>query len=454
MTELYREPQFVPALGTSAPTRPPAYRLREKLANTHPPASQQVISWLLLWPVLSQIARQTVYFSGPARTAEAYQYGPAMAGARGAHPDLYVYLFFLLGFVLVGHRQVWAALKANLLIPALLALAVCSALWSKAPIITLQMCIQVGLCTLFACYLSARMTSERLMSLMMFFGVIAAGLSILFALVLPRYGITAGSTGAWQGITSQKNALGTDMAFLLTPVFFTDKYGRGRKLLYSMVLLFLIYKCQSRGAWCDTAAMLFFVASLGFLRRMRARELAPILLVTATAGAVAVALAVHFWPLLAAAMGKDPSMTGRTDIYAECFRSVMKRPLLGYGFGAFWYAGNPEVRRIGLAINWPGIGYAENGLLELALETGFLGAAMVVAMMAKAAKQGIRLLRSSQYSPRTGWFLTILFLVAVTNIDAGWFMTSETLDWVLLLIACIGLNKETHAPQQATATAG
>jgi exopolysaccharide production protein ExoQ len=444
MTELYREPQFVTAPGTSVPTRPRGYRLRDKLAGFDTPVSHQIISWLLLWPVLSQIARQTVYFSGPARTTEAYRNGAAMAGARGAHPDLYVYLFFLVGFVLVGYRQVWAVLRANLIIPALLALAVCSALWSVSPIITLQMWIQVGLCTLFACYLSARMTSERLMSLMMFFGVVAAALSLLFALVLPRYAITDGATGAWQGICSQKNALGTSMAFLLTPVFFTDKYGIGRKLLYSTVLLFLIFKSQSRGAWCDTAAMLLFVASLNLLRKMRARELVPILLVAATAGVVALALAVHFWPLLAAAMGKDPSMTGRTEIYAEVWRSIMKRPVLGYGFGAFWYAGNFEVKRIALAIGWPNIGYAENGFLELALEMGLLGAGLVVVMMAKATVQGMRLLRSPQYSPRTGWFITMLFLVAITNIDAGWFMTSETLDWVVLLIACIGLNAETH----------
>ena len=188
--------------------------------------------------------------------------------------------------------------------------------------------------------------------------------------------------------------------------------------------------------------MLLFVGSLGLLRRMRARELAPILLVTATAGVITIGLAVHFWPLVAAAMGKDPSMTGRTEIYTEVLRSIMKRPVLGYGFGAFWYAGNFEVRRIALAIRWPNIGYAENGLLELALETGFLGAGLVVGMIVKAAVQGKRLLRSPQYSPRVGWFLTILFLVAVTNIDAGWFMTSETLDWVLLLISCIGLNRE------------
>jgi O-antigen ligase len=95
-----------------------------------------------------------------------------------------------------------------------------------------------------------------------------------------------------------------------------------------------------------------------------------------------------------------------------------------------------------LALGWPNIGYSENGILELALQTGFLGVGLVLAMIARAVAQGIRLLRSPHYSPRVGWFLTILFLAALTNVDAGWFMTSDTLDWVLIVVSCIGMNDE------------
>ena len=85
------------------------------------------------------------------------------------------------------------------------------------------MCVEVGLCTLFACYLSARYTTERFMQLLIFMGVIAALLSIFFALALPSYGIFQGyAGGAWQGICKHKNALGVSMAFLLTPIFFTN----------------------------------------------------------------------------------------------------------------------------------------------------------------------------------------------------------------------------------------
>jgi exopolysaccharide production protein ExoQ len=420
-----------------------SHLLRRREVPADAPVSWQVLSWLLFWPILTLIARQAVYFAGPARIAEAYQNGAAVAGARGSHYYLYVNALFLLGFVLAEHRQVWSKLKRNPLILAMLILAVCSALWSATPIVTLQMCIQVGLCTLFACYLSARYTTERLMQLVVFMGVAAALLSILFVLALPGYGLFQGyAGGAWQGICNHKNTLGISMAFLLSPVFFTDSYSRDRKLIYAALLLFLIYKSQSRGAWLDTAGLLLFVACLSLIRRVRTRELTLMLLVMTSVGLGTIALGVHFWPLLAAQMGKSASMSGRTGIYVEVWRSITKRPMLGYGFGSFWSPESAESHRIGLAIGWPNIGYAENGFLEVALQIGLVGVGLVIAMIAKAVFQGIRLLRSPHYSNSVGWFLTILFLAALTNIDAGWLMTSDTLDWVLILVSCIGMNDE------------
>jgi exopolysaccharide production protein ExoQ len=423
-------------------SNPRPFRLRqiENLATT--PVSQQVFTWLLFWPFLTLIARQAVYLAGPARSAEVYQDVSAMA-ARGPHNYIYVNLVMLLGFVLAGHRQVLAVLQKNLLIVAMLALAVASALWSLSPRTTLQMCIQVGLCTLFACYLSARITAERLMQILMLMGVISALLSIVFALGLPAYGIFQGYGGnAWQGICSHKNTLGISMTFLLSPVFFTEAYSRGRKLLYSALILFLIIMSQSRGAWVDTIGMLCFVAWLNLVRRVRVRELKMILLLTATISVGTAVLVVHFWPLIAEGMGKSSSMSGRSGIYVEVFRSVMKHPLLGYGMGGFWYPGSLESKRIGLVLGWPNIGYSESGVLEVALQIGFIGVGVVGAFLAKAAFQGIRLVRSANYSPRIGWFVTILFLAALTNIEGGWFLTSETLDWVLILVSCIGLNNE------------
>jgi exopolysaccharide production protein ExoQ len=409
------------------------------------PISQELLTWLLFWPTLTLIARQTVYFSGPARLTSVYQNGAAMAGPAGSHLYVYVNLAFLLGIALAGHRLIWTTLKRNWLIPAMLGLAFCSVLWSPSRIISLQIFIEVGMCTLFGCYLSAKYDTERLMQFLLFMGTIAGLLSIFFAVAMPSYGHFQGyAPDAWQGICNHKNSLGISMAYLLSPIFFTNSYSRGRKILYSVLPLFLIYQSKSVGAWVDTAGMILFVSSIFLLRRLRAREFTLVVILSAILTAATLGIVVHFWLELTTFLGKDPSMTGRMPIYVEVWRSIMKHPMLGYGLGGFWYPGNFECQRIRLALRWPGIGYSENGLMELALQIGFVGVGLVVAMIGKAVVQGIRLLRSPSYSPRVGWFLTILLLATLTNIEAGWLLTADTLDWVLILVACIGLNAETR----------
>jgi hypothetical protein len=67
--------------------------------------------------------------------------------------------------------------------------------------------------------------------------------------------------------------------------------------------------------------------------------------------------------------------------------------------------------------------------------------------------QAVRLLRSPFYTPRVGWFLTILVLAALTNIDAGWLLATGNLDWVMILIACLGLQAETNRARAAQTAA-
>src|SRR5258708_9297846 len=103
MRQLYPEPEFVTAHTTGVSAIPAAYQPREMLSRAYTPVSQEVLSWLLFWPLLTLIARQAVYFSGPARTAEAFQNGAAMAGRSGAPYHFYLDLLFLLWFLLAWY---------------------------------------------------------------------------------------------------------------------------------------------------------------------------------------------------------------------------------------------------------------------------------------------------------------------------------------------------------------
>jgi O-antigen ligase len=401
--------------------------------------SLPLLTALLFWPLLTLIARQTVYFSGPAHSSYAILYG----AARGSRVFLYLNYAILGAFVAVGWPGIWIRLKQNLLLSGTLVLALSSVLWTSSVKITVQMFIEISLCTLFACYLSIRVSTRQFMQILMFMGVVASLLSVLFALALPSYGIFAGyGTSAWQGICTHKNTLGVSSAYLLLPAFFATQYSRSTRCAYGLLLVLLIFMSQSRGAWFYTLGVFAFVGWLHLYRRLRRSHALLLVLITGAICASLIVLIAAYFPSLAALVGKDPTMSGRFKIYKEVWLAIVKRPVLGYGLGGFWFPGSLESQRLGLAIGWANIGYSESGTLELALQIGALGVAFVLGMIATAIIRGVKLLRSPFYTPRVGWFLTILVLAMLTNIDAGWFLTADTLDWVLIIIACIGLNEE------------
>ena len=228
--------------------------------------SLPLLTALLFWPLLTLIARQTVYFSGPAHSSYAILYG----AARGSRIFLYLNYAILGAFVAVGWPGIWIRLKQNLLLSGTLALALSSVLWTSSVKITVQMFIEISLCTLFACYLSIRVSTRQLMQILMFMGVVASLLSALFAIALPSYGIFAGyGTSAWQGICTHKNTLGVSSAYLLLPAFFATNYSRALRCAYGLLLILLIFLSQSRGAWFYTLGVIVFVTWLHLYRRLR-----------------------------------------------------------------------------------------------------------------------------------------------------------------------------------------
>jgi O-antigen ligase len=356
-------------------------------------------------------------------------------------------LLALAAFVFAGHRKISRTLIHNKFVLLTLLFAASSALWSEDPPVTLRMSAELALSTCFACYLISRMSVANLMNLLMFVGTIAAIASTILALFFPRYGVFQGyAGGAWQGICIQKNTLGLSMAFLLTPVFFVRK-PLLLKLAYSALILFLIGMSQSRGAWVETAGVLVFVAWLAVYRRFKAKQ-SFLFLLMSFALLVALSLCCLLnLPALAILLGKDPTLTGRTAIYSAVLNSILKRPILGYGFGAFW-GFTQESASVGMAVGWSNIGYAENGLLELGLELGMVGVGLVALLFVRAFRQSIRLINSSQYNASVGWFSTLLVLEVLSNIESGWLMTANQIDWLLTLIAFLGLADEVRKLHQ------
>jgi exopolysaccharide production protein ExoQ len=408
--------------------------------------------WILLLPILYLAANGQLSITNfAANNGQMTQNGALLRTSQGIRPQIILYFLAMPTYLLLGYKSILRVAVANrwlLLAPAYAAL---TALWSADPLLTLRAAFELCMTTWFAFYLAERFSTERLMRILIFAGVVAAIASLLLVAFLPSAGVyQRDGSRAWQGICNHKNFLGVAMAFLLTPIFYT-RANSLFKICYAGLLLFLIVMSQSRGAWFITFGMLALVAWIRFFRRLRNNEKLLITLLSLLIAVGLVTVSIMYIGPLMSSIGKDPTMTGRTDIYVAVFKSILKKPFTGYGFGAFWFGINPESNNVAFDVHWPSIGYAENGLLEMWLELGAIGLLLILAPVVRAIQLCVRLLRSPFYNPRIGWFTTILFLELISNIEAGAILTPVTLNWTLTIIAVVGIMKEYR---QYTRTSG
>jgi O-antigen ligase len=71
-------------------------------------------------------------------------------------------------------------------------------------------------------------------------------------------------------------------------------------------------------------------------------------------------------------LGRDATLTGRTDIWIVLSDYIDQRPLLGYGYGAFWAPESDPGNWVREALQWDAP-TAHNGWLEVTLALGFVG---------------------------------------------------------------------------------
>lgn len=355
-------------------------------------------------------------------------------------------LTLLLTISCIRVGRVLSFLKNNGYLVAIVALATLSALWSQDPSRTLQRDVYFILNLCFAFYLTQRFSTIQVMRLLVAAGAIAIAASALLVLVVPKYGIfhdfQDGSAGL-QGIYNHKNELGAMTIFLLTPALFLPM-NRLLRFAYVSFSLLLIGLSQSRGAWIVCVAVLVFVAVLKLAQLFERRQRLAVQAVALAVSICCAAVVLASLPEILRLMHKDASWTGRIPIWSVLGESIAKRTLLGYGYNAFWLGPIGESGRVALAVRWTGIGYAENGIIELCLQLGGIGVLLFVLAYLQALYRLPRLMRWKSKSPELLWCACVLFLLAASNVAAGNIASYDSLDFLYFLVTLIAIGKYTR----------
>ncbi|HLJ80681.1 MAG TPA: O-antigen ligase family protein [Ktedonobacterales bacterium] len=321
--------------------------------------------------------------------------------------------------------------------PALLAaLAVASSLWSIDPLLTIRRSLPFALAGLFGLWFAARFSVARQMRILRLTGVALALATIALVILAPSLALdhTPGHAADWQGVFTQKNACGRIMVLATAVILFGARLTP-RRILCLGLFLFVLVMSGSRAAWGIEAALLLLWIAVLAARRSSARvrlliAVAAPLLVAAAAG-----LALRFSWQLMHLLDREPTLSGRTAIWTQVVHAIAQRPLLGYGYDAFWRGMQGPSLQIDTAVHFM-VEHAHNGFLEIALELGLAGLALFLLSWLLAWRRLWPLWHAGDLA-RVAFPLALLVLIALYDLEENTLLIYNGLFWPLY-VASLG----------------
>lgn len=343
---------------------------------------------------------------------------------------IYVITFALL---ILRWRRVLLILAEDKLISLIIIFAVASVLWSFDPQITIFRSIALVGTSLFGLYFATRYSLEdQLHNLAIAFGIVIF-FSFITAILIPKYGVMTGvHAGAWRGIYIHKNVLGKMMAlsssiFLIRANKNNYKTANYLGLFLSISLLVLSKSSSSIG----TFFFLYIIFLILRVFRWKYELMIPALLAILLVGMSGFLFLTENMDSLLISAGKDPSLTGRTDLWVWALDDIGKRPWLGYGYGAFWQDFSSKAALIRYAAGWQ-VPSAHNGLLDLLLDLGILGVFILTLGIFRTTIQSFFLLRNTT-SATYIWPLLFVINMILANMTETTLMVRNDLFWVIFI---------------------
>jgi O-antigen ligase len=405
--------------------------------------SHLVVGWLLMIPLFYFASQGDLWFNSQSPVvAASYANALTSAGSR-AEDHVIILTVFSVVLVLIGSK-----LKSVLILCSrgrefvvLAGLALGSCLWSQLPRISLLASLYFAINILFAFYLYQRFNHRQVLQLLLTIGWICLVSSIILSLFFPKYGISQVPTpGAWRGIYEHKNGCAEMTIFLLAAAFFAPLGGllsRVFRIAYILLSVILIVMSKSMTGWLLLAFLLAYALFMRVFQRFRKKDGVVLVLVLVVVGMVPLAIiGISYFKEIMYLVGKDPTLTGRTTIWRAVVVAAMKRPLLGYGYKAFWTGLQGESSNVLLANGWS-FDQAHNGYLEVWLGVGALGVGVVLYSLIKALRNALSCILARNFY--LSWCVCIVLLITIHAMDEQTLASPNNLAWVLYIVASIGL---------------
>ncbi|MEZ5248938.1 MAG: O-antigen ligase family protein [Ilumatobacteraceae bacterium] len=220
----------------------------------------------------------------------------------------------------------------------------------------------------------------------------------------------------WRGSFVHKNIFAMTSGIALLVVLSFARRGWLRRLVAALAVLFILMSRSATGA----AALLVVAVGLPWYaayRSRRGRMTSAFAFVSVLLGTMLVAVTAMIFPWLISLYGKDPTLSGRTDIWASVWQVAEQKPWHGWGIGGVFieFAQEPTngiIRRVGFFFP-----HSHNGYLELFLLLGVVGLALWLAIAISTLWAGARLVWIDAATSQVATlYVVILLLLNVSEV--------------------------------------
>jgi O-antigen ligase len=225
---------------------------------------------------------------------------------------------------------------------------------------------------------------------------------------------------------------------LATAVILFDEHLSLSRVASLALFIFVLIMSGSRGAWIIEAALLFLWFLIRFARRSSPRARTLLAIAAPAAALSLITLVLFASPRLALLFGRDPTLSGRTAIWAQVLRSIARHPLLGYGYEAFWRGMQGPSLQISSSVHFVVV-HAHNGFLEIALELG-AGGLLLSALAGLRAVRQLWPLWIQGPVHRIAFPLAVLLLIVLYDLDENSLLLYNGLFWILTVAALITID--------------
>jgi exopolysaccharide production protein ExoQ len=360
-----------------------------------------------------------------------------------------IQMFWSAAYAIAGWRlllmrgQILPLVRRCAALWALLLLMFVTALWSVDPQATIIDSIELLGTTLIGLYIATRFTLLQFLKIVAVVFATAGCLSLVLVFINPGWSRADWGAGPWQGIYIDKNLFGAaaSLAIISQTVLFLSVKGRERWLVAAGILLSgtLLIESNSATAFGNCIVVILAALVASACRSSRFGGFARFATVLGAAMALSAIVIFGLTPdSVFSALGREPNLSGRTDFWPYLQQAVADRPLLGFGYDAFFQSaiGSDYLTAyIVQAGGWTPY-HAHNSYLQTLLDAGYVGLAVLIVLLVISAARAIAYF-ARERSVVSIWPLTIILFLSSASYTETYYLNFNTLESILFVAAIV-----------------